>query len=148
MLALGLAQAEHVGPAARRRRPVGAHDVMPSGTIHASSARAACMRFSAWSHTRLAGRVEHLVGHLVAPVGREAVQEHGAGGRPAHERRVHLIGTEDRSALVGLGLLAHRVPRVGVDHVGALGGLLWLRRHEGVDAGGPEAGPTSSGDGP
>ncbi len=67
-------------------------------------------------------RVQHLLGDLLAPVGRQAVHDlHLRPGVP-DQVDVHLVGLERGEALVVLSLPAHAGEGVGVDHVGALGG--------------------------
>src|SRR3989338_3752467 len=63
------------------------------------------------------GRVHHRVGHLLAPMGRQAVEEDGVRRRLRHQFRVHLVGREDFFPRGRLGLLPHAGPDVGVDRV-------------------------------
>src|SRR5580704_17089519 len=67
--------------------------------------------------------VEDGVGDFRAAVRGQAVHEGGAGLRVAHELIVDLEGNEDGSAAGGLVLLAHGDADVGIDGVGAGGGL-------------------------
>ena len=62
--------------------------------------------------------------HLLAPVGRQAVHEHGPGGSGRHHGVVDDEALEGPVAGLGLGLEAHGGPDVGVDGVGALGPLV------------------------
>src|SRR5262245_19643473 len=68
--------------------------------------------------------VDHRGGHLLAPVGGEAVHEDRVGSGGRHDPVVDLEALERPQALLGLGLLAHGRPHVGVDHPGARHGLL------------------------
>ena len=68
-------------------------------------------------------RVHHVVGHLDAAVGRQAVHEDRVRtGRP-HQRRVHLKRLEDAGTGRGFLFLSHRCPHVGVHGVGAVDGF-------------------------
>src|SRR5436190_20741595 len=58
--------------------------------------------------------VHDVVGRFFAAVRGEAVHEDRVPGR-THQALVHLEGREDLAALLRLGLLAHRRPRVGID---------------------------------
>jgi hypothetical protein len=71
---------------------------------------------------RAVGRVEDLVGDLVAAVGGQAVQRDRARPRAGHQRRVDLQRAEGRRAVEAVVLLAHRHPRVGDDDVRTLDG--------------------------
>ena len=64
--------------------------------------------------------VDHLAADLLAPVGRQAVQEPRVGRAPPHQRVVDGEAGERGPPRCGLLLLAHRRPHVGVDGVGAL----------------------------
>src|SRR5438128_2575589 len=61
--------------------------------------------------------VEHRVGNLLAPVGRQAVHDQHRGLREAHDRLVDLVAAERLLTPHPLRLLSHARPRVGVDHV-------------------------------
>ena len=121
-----------------------AHRCGPQSPIVATrTALIVCIRFSAWSNTIDAGRLEDLVGdlhlgdaevleHLLADLGvpvverRQAVHELRVAGLPvaAIARRVDLVRREQLDALrPDLLGLAHRDPHVGVQVVGALDAL-------------------------
>src|SRR5215208_7990579 len=53
--------------------------------------------------------------YLFATVGGETMQEDGVRCGEAHQLLVYLIGGEFLLALLGLGLLAHAGPHIGVD---------------------------------
>ena len=57
--------------------------------------------------------------HLLAALGRQAVEEDRLRLGQRHQLLGHLEGRECRRARLALGLLAHRGPDVGVDRVGA-----------------------------
>ena len=80
----------------------------------------AWMRFSASSHTRERGAVDHLGGDLFAAVGRQAVEEDGVRRGDVHQALVHLEGREGRDPSVVIDV-AHGHPGVGDDRVGAGG---------------------------
>ena len=111
------------GAAPRRRRsdapsePSGPAQARPRS--HSSSAFCVCSRFSAWSHTTECGPVDHLVGDLLAAVRRQAVHHDRRPARRSTSFCVELVGREHQRALVGLGLLPHARPHVGVQDVGA-----------------------------
>ena len=67
--------------------------------------------------------VDHVRRHLEAAVRREAVQEVGAGGGLVHQRGVDGEALEGLLALLLVGLLPHRHPRVRVHERGAVDGL-------------------------
>ena len=60
---------------------------------------------------------------LLAAVSRQAMEEHGVRPGVGHERRGDLVGRQLGQLALGLGLLAHRDPDVGVDGVGTVDGL-------------------------
>ena len=86
-----------------------------------------------------AGPVDHLGGHLLAPAGGQAVQEHRAGPGPGHQGLVHRVPLEGLQAPGRLGLLAHGGPHVGVDGVGAGHRLGRVVGEDRVAARGPDA---------
>ena len=65
-----------------------------------------------------AGPIDHVGGDLLTSMSGEAVQEHGSVLSRAHQPFVDLEPLEGTEALITFGLLAHRRPHVGVDHVG------------------------------
>ena len=70
---------------------------------------------AACATTRLRGPSITVGGDLLAPVGGQAVQEDGAGRRPPPSARSSTVKpSKARRRAVGLGLLAHRRPHVGV----------------------------------
>ena len=74
--------------------------------------------------------VDHRRRHLLAPVGGQAVHEHRVGRGGRHDPVVDLEALERPGPGLGLGLLAHRRPHVGVHGVGAGHGLVragWSR---------------------
>ena len=78
-----------------------------------------CRRFSAWSQTADLRPVDDLAGDLLAAVRRQAVQHDDVVGGYVDQRLVQLVQREDQRPLVGLGLLPHARPDVGVQDVGA-----------------------------
>src|SRR2546428_1559759 len=70
-----------------------------------------------------AGAVQHAVGDLLAAMGRQAVHDQGRGLGEAQQPIAQLVARERLAALLALGLLPHAHPHVGVEHVGAGGGL-------------------------
>ena len=52
---------------------------------------------------------------LLAAVRRKAMHREGIGTRRVEQRVVHPVGRECIAAFLGLGLLAHRRPGVGID---------------------------------
>ena len=66
------------------------------------------------------GGVHHVVGDFVAAVRGKAVHEQRVRAGGGHQRFVDLdTARKMRARVVGLVLLAHRRPHVGVDRVGA-----------------------------
>ena len=72
--------------------------------------------------------LEDLGGDLLAPVSRQAVEDVGAGSGRLHDAFIDLIAGELRGAMVGLLLLAHADPDIGVEDVGSPCGLLGVFR--------------------
>ena len=63
--------------------------------------------------------VDHVVGDLIATVGRQAVQDDRVDVRRGEEVGVDLIGPERRTTVLTVVLLSHRHPGVGDQDVGA-----------------------------
>src|SRR2546422_1967519 len=60
---------------------------------------------------------DHVVGHFFPAVRGETVQEDGLGVGEPHQLRIHGVALERVAPRLRLGLLPHRGPYVGVDHV-------------------------------
>ena len=68
-------------------------------------------------------RLDHVGRHFLAAMGGQAMHEQRARLGQRHQLVVDLVGHEDAPPDFGLGLLAHRRPRVGVDRIGAGHGI-------------------------
>src|SRR5207302_8518853 len=75
-------------------------------------------------HTRLRA-FDHVCRNLLAAVGGEAMQEDGLRIGELHQVRVDRIAAERVAPRLGLLLLPHRRPHVGVHHVRALYCFFW-----------------------
>jgi 23S rRNA (uracil1939-C5)-methyltransferase len=82
----------------------------------------------------LATAVQDLGGDLLAGVGGQIVQREGLGEGVVEERVVDAVGREVFAALIGLLLVAHRHPDVGVERVGARRGLDGVADKDGTGA--------------
>ena len=111
--------------AGRCRRPTSAEAARSAALMaapprhQASTPFCACRRFSASSNTSRLRTVDHLVGHLLAAMGGQAMHEDGVRRRAAHQLAVDLIGRQQVLA-PALVLVAHRHPAVGNDRRGVL----------------------------
>src|SRR4029079_3391805 len=65
-------------------------------------------------------------GDLLAAMGWETVHRHRTRAGRIHEGVVHAVGGKGITACLGLGLLAHRCPRVRVDDVRAGDEHIWI----------------------
>src|SRR5438552_1711212 len=63
--------------------------------------------------------VDDLVGDLLAPVGREAVQHQDIRSGPVYGLLIEPVGREHQAPIGGLLFLSHAGPDVGVQHVGS-----------------------------
>ena len=84
---------------------------------------------------RVGVRFERLIGDFLAAVGRQAMHHERAGLRDLHEFVIDAVTSKLRDAISGFILLAHAHPHVGVEHVGARGGVLKAGRHRDFSAG-------------
>src|SRR5579862_8458989 len=78
--------------------------------------------------------VDHLVGDLLAAMGRQAVHEDGVGLGARHQPRIDLIALEQVMAPRAVAV-AHGDPGIGDDAVGALDGFLRVRTDVDLGAG-------------
>src|SRR5581483_7554866 len=61
--------------------------------------------------------IDDIIGDFISAMCRQAMHENGIALGAAEKRAVHLIGQEYFAALLGLGLLSHTGPHIGVDNV-------------------------------
>ena len=83
----------------------------------------ACMRLAAWRHTTLWGPSRTDGRDLLAPMGRQAVQDDSLGRGASQQLVVDGVARERLAPQLGLVLLAHRRPHVGVEGIGTGGRL-------------------------
>ena len=97
------------------------HAAVSPARISTSSAFWTCSRFSDWSKMRLRG--PSITSDVISSprcAGRQCIATTSRAGR-IEQGVVDLVAGEGVAALLGLGLLAHRRPGVGVDDRGARG---------------------------
>ncbi len=122
------------GPRGRRQRAAlrrVAHEEPPVSeparwarpSSSSSSAFCAWRRFSACSQIRWRCAVENLGRDLLAGVGGQVVHREGALGGRVQQLVVELVGGQGTAALVGLELVTHAHPHVGVHRVGLPDGV-------------------------